>query len=423
MGAIIIANGGKSMTDLEKKPVGRPKKVRDPELVKRQRITEVAQWVEDRYKTGGYKFDYGRTVFYIPTSEATMELSFEELEDDFFLESIQANFGKQRDIVKTVLRQILGRERKAYIKTITDVICAQTATEFRKKQANEQLGNLIYYMTGSRSELDIAVMRHFYWQVKRKLMGYPVVHHMMPFWYGNEQGSGKSTVIRWLVKPMKELSIEQTFDVFMDSRRTGAFEKYFVLFLDEMSAASKTDMATIKGIVTGERVGHRKLYASEEGAVRINTTLIGAANKPLYELLKDDHMRRFWQINVQAKADVVKRWGDLRALDYSLLWDCISHEDECPLLPYLAQIDIIQQDLSTNRLPMRFVEDRLDISNDVEERVTPSDLYVWFTRYCRDLGVEENRIEKERVFLLSLKDSPIQKIKTGGLVKYKCKLK
>ena len=63
--------------------------------------------------------------------------------------------------------------------------------------------------------LDIAVVKHFVWQVKRKLIGLPVDHHIMPILFG-KSGGGKSVAIHKLVEPLKELTLETNMSVFQD---------------------------------------------------------------------------------------------------------------------------------------------------------------------------------------------------------------
>ena len=385
-------------------------------------LSSVADWVRATYDSYDFEFVYDRQVFIQRVGKSRKELSLSELEDIFFLGAVDVGLGKQKDIIRAVLRQVVAQECAYYVSTITDNLCASPSAQ-EKQNGLENLRELIFLMTGKESPLDVAVMRHFFWQIKRKLLGREVVYHMMPFWYGAEQGSGKSTVLRRLIEPLQSLSSEQNFNVFVDARRAGAFQQYYALFLDEMGEASKADMSTIKAIISGNRMGHRRLFENNEGAIRINTTLIGAANRPLNELLKDDYMRRFWQINVQRKELITPNFPRLSALDYSAMWASVDLNEDCPILPHLSQIDSTQLDLTTKRLSARFLQERCDLGEDVEERVSGEDLYELYCAYCRELGVEDARWESKRTFLINVNQTSIIKQKINGLFKYRAKIK
>lgn len=382
----------------------------------RARQARLEKWCHQVYQSLNPEFIYARNMFLIEHNGVIDDYSIQRLEDYFFLRALREGFGKHKDVCRVAVREILRIERAKVRLAMMTQLCPETLSSERREFGEQQLSEFLFYMTGKRSELDFAVMKHFFWQVKRKLRNLPVDHHMMAFFYGNEQGSGKSTSIRRLLAPLNDLALEENFNVFTDARRTTSFERYYVLFLDEMGEASKADMATVKGIITGERVGHRKLYQDDEASVQINTTLIGASNKPLHQLLKDDHMRRFWQINVQSKATLVTLFPQLKALNYASMWDSVHHDDPCTIGSLLTRLEALQVDLTSNRLSKRFYNDWLDPSPDA--RVSPETLYHWFETYCRALGVEEGRWESKQIVWRELSAYGVQKVKSGGCMKY-----
>lgn len=388
----------------------------------RFRQARLEKWCHQVYQSLNPEFVYARNMFLIEHNGVIDDYSIQRLEDYFFLRALREGFGKHKDVCRVAVREILRMERAKVRLAMMTQLCPKTLSSERREFGEQQLSEFLFYMTGKRSELDFAVMKHFFWQVKRKLKNMQVEYHMMPFFYGAEQGSGKSTSIRKLLTPLNDLALEENFNVFADSRRAMSFERYYVLFLDEMGDASKADMATVKGIITGERLGHRQLYQDDETSVQVNTTLIGASNKPLHQLLKDDHMRRFWQINVQSKATVIMHFPLLKTLNYASMWDSVHHDDPCVIGTMLSRIEAHQVDLTVNRLSRRFYDEWLDCS-DVTVRNAPETLYAWFEIYCRALGVEEGRWESKQAFWREISSYGVQKVKSGGRMLYCAQLR
>ena len=113
----------------------------------------------------------------------------------------------------------------------------------------DRLADWVRAATGAVSPLDLAVMRHFIWQVKRKLLGLPVEHHMMPILYGRT-GGGKSVAVHKLLEPVKEVTLCRDMSVFSDSFGRRQFARNFVMFFDEMEKCCGVDVNALKNIIT-----------------------------------------------------------------------------------------------------------------------------------------------------------------------------
>lgn len=188
----------------------------------------------------------------------------------------------------------------------------------------EELERLQLALSGQYSKLDLAVLKHFVWQVRRKLFGFQVNNHLMPVLYG-PQGSGKSRAIEKLLAPLSSLVLQTTVGEITDERLQPQLAYYYVAFLDEMAGAKKADIEALKRIVTAPTIKVRKLHTHDLIPILQNCTFIGATNKELRSQIKDSTgMRRFFELGTLKRID----WEAINKVDYLKLWKSIDENIE-----------------------------------------------------------------------------------------------
>ena len=104
-------------------------------------------------------------------------------------------------------------------------------------------------LTGQNSPLDIAVMKHFIWQVKRKLGGLSVENHIMPIIYG-KSGIGKSYAVSKLIEPLIDVALQTDMSIFSDQFSKRAFSRNYLVFFDELNGSDNADINAMKQIIT-----------------------------------------------------------------------------------------------------------------------------------------------------------------------------
>lgn len=196
-------------------------------------------------------------------------------------------------------------------------------------------------VTGKEDPVDIAVMKHWIWQVRRKLFGLPVEHHLMPIFTGHP-GSGKSTAITKFLKPIEELRALRDADILQDERQSSVLARSYVIFFDEMPKVAATDRDCIKNRITSETVSWRKLGTNTHVTRRNVASFIGAANEDVASLLYDPTgMRRFYEFQALPLLD----WNAVNGIDYWAMWKGVDHTEASPLLAHLAEIKKRQEGL------------------------------------------------------------------------------
>lgn len=182
-----------------------------------------------------------------------------------------------------------------------------------------QLQNWLIGVTGSCNPIYLGVMKHFMWQVKRKMNGQDVVNHLCPILFG-AQGCGKSTAVKRLLAPIADMTMKQQPKESVDLRNSAALNTHFVVFWDEMPQMEKVDLASLKDIVSSELVSFRPLYTNNSKKVLQNCTFIGASNFCVADNIKDNSGgRRFAEIICSDKSDRKL----INTIDYVEMWQSI----------------------------------------------------------------------------------------------------
>lgn len=219
----------------------------------------------------------------------------------------------------------------------------------------------VHAVTGNTDEVDRAVIAHFLWQVKRKLYGLPVEHHLMPLLHGG-QGSGKTTAVMRLLAPMEEFTdLPGDLAVLGDTRELFRLNSSFVLFFDEMARANRVDVESLKNRITQDTLRWRALSLNRISVGANNATFIGATNTNLTDLIYDPTgVRRFYQIECQNPAN----WEVINSLDYFALWQSIDESGPAPVLTVLDALKERQEAMRPKDSAEEFLAARCDVGGD-----------------------------------------------------------
>jgi predicted kinase len=243
--------------------------------------------------------------------------------------------------------------------------------------------------------------------VKRKIDRMPVTDHLMPVILG-AQGTGKSTLIRQMLKPINELWVPSDFKQITDDRNTMLWKNY-AIFLDEMGWASKSDMDTVKNIITADTLNRRIMQTTKYNVVAQNATFIGAANaNELADLIRDvSGTRRFVSLNMKTQAD----WQLINAIDWQEVWQSVDHAACDPMAGFRGVLGAVQE-ADRTKTP---VESWLDSLNPKTSLTgfKPSTLIGFgreMKRRCADETGRFIRSEKDNMAVFQWRDSKLTKI-------------
>ena len=317
--------------------------------------------------------------------------------DQFYLSGIAT----PSDVVVEHIRDFSERHLKTQLtKSIIESVLGKMKFEAKQLRFNElkeyikftsasfNFEDLLIAVTGKADPIEVGIMKHFLWQVKRKMWEQPVENHIMPVFVG-KSGCGKSHAISRMLSPIKDITyMDGDFKKLVDSRESFALIHNFVYFMDEMSKADKADVETIKNKITSPIIQYRKLGTNANETGPNNATFIGASNLDLEYVIKDTtSVRRFYQLTTLDKMN----WEAINSFDFLQMWRSI---DEARDITYIKEfwddLVIAQQKFKTKSLVELFLlEDAPGLNSEgVGEKIQQLKLYTRFDEYRNASGYQ-----------------------------------
>ncbi len=283
------------------------------------------------------------------------EILFEDIMNDLKLSFDKSAQRVQAAVVK-ILRLYDAQEKTAYLaKVISEPSSSDTEV------APELLVNWLRAMTGIREpgEAHKNAIKHFIWQVKRKIKGLDVIHHLMINFLG-PQGTGKTYSIERLYAPIANyVSTGLTVDDLTDQKFAKSLKNNYIVFLDELARASNKEAAHFKSLMTRKVNDQRVLFSTNFDRLKHNATFISATNVSLREILPDaTGQRRFYEMDClgkhNAEISLQERHAFLPA-DMSPLWRAIPFSDASAPY-YKASVEEFEQKQEELRTESMFEE-------------------------------------------------------------------
>lgn len=279
-----------------------------------------------------------------------------------FLDLMQIGIKFSRQLVAMLVDLWIDSQPKYYIEAIKERVAF--------KGNNVGMEIYIKALTGETDVLDVAVMNHFIWQVKRKLLKMPVTGHIMPVMVG-ESGSGKSTALFKLLSPLGDLIKTSQLTTLADSREYAIFTRYYVVCFDEMAKAARADVESLKQMITSDTVNYRLLGTNSQMTGRNVSTFIGTSNNDVQDTIKDPtSARRYYQLNCQERCD----WETINAINYGDLWTAVDPLQDSPLNAHSSSVLNAQEAIRFKTSVEEWALERELISDD-DGRLTNDELY------------------------------------------------
>lgn len=238
---------------------------------------------------------------------------------------------------------------------------------------------------------EVAVLKHFLWQVKRKMFNKEVKDHMMIILNG-PQDKGKSTAIRKLLESLNDLQCESNLDTVTDTRSALSLSKFLVFFFDELQKIEKTDINALKGIITSKTVSYRPMGTNEIVPVNNKSTFIATINGYMDEKIVDSTgMRRFYQLTFRDNVDSTI-WEQINNFNYIELWNSIDeNQDNTFVREFKEEITELQKTYIINEPIQEFIEETelTPINNELHE-ISLDDVYGSWSNWCNKNGMKVN---------------------------------
>lgn len=382
-----------------------PYKTKKIETTDEERVIE---WLQQKgvQKIAGNKYNWGKKI-----------ADFNILNDFIYLDFDKTPNPIRIDKIKIILEKWDDEEGQKII----DYISTFYPNLAYSKENEEFWNNLSLIICNEINLQYIAVLKHFFWQVKRKMRGLNVWEHMMPVFSGKSK-SGKTTLIEKIMLPIKEFTeTAQSLETFSTPKESYRFCERFILFHDEMAKAKKTELEQIKNKITSKEISYQMFYKQKTATARNLSTQIGASEKPLSDLIVDySMMRRFFEVKTLEKMDLQK----ILKLDFCEAFKSVNEYEDHPLTSIYKQIEDAQMELVSKSAVKVWLEERCDIDPVGDKWISVDDSFdnfaSWFGNNNHNPFGNKIIFSKElsRVLLQDYKINKdlIQKKKTGKRV-------
>ncbi len=221
-----------------------------------------------------------------------------------------------------------------------------TFTEARKA-LELLLSPIVYGKRETTLQGDVLALLQWMVQVKKKMHDLPVDDHIFPIFYGKEQGTGKSRLVKLLCTNVFGRGWVDVAkgEALTDERNTHSYVGCLVLNAEEMAKFDAKTLESVKAMITAEYMSSRILATEKRPRSEVRCSLIGSANRHISTVFRDSGMRRFYQINFPAKSYMRKNvWPKWAEFDFIKLWRMI---DETQPMPSIVLYDEWQEHVST----------------------------------------------------------------------------
>ena len=309
-----------------------------------------------------------------------------------YLAQIRAHNALEKTKATNLRNNITPVQEKVLQKALNEIINTKKI-EFRAKiiqsfkcttEDQTLVKQYVKALTGSENADDVAILSHWMWQVKNKMLDQNPSYHIMPIFYG-KQGGGKTVAMTKLIAPINNFRLNISLDQMTDDRYFKSMSENYVIVFDEMQGAERSDIDALKKQVTIDYNDYRPMGTNDVFKVKQACSFIGATNRPVAEQIVDSSgMRRFWQVDCQDKLD----WDAISGIDYDLMWKGIDENKTDGYI--LSQIDSIsakqQQMVAKDDLTVFMEELGLDVTKGVFKDVPTSELYEEYKQFCSKGG-------------------------------------
>lgn len=292
----------------------------------------VREWLKSWVESNSVTLDYLTDTLSIRGKKTAFDVAFAKVILD--AQEMRATFPE--GLIKHALTEWSDQQRDAVLAR------HRKRVAFRENLGDAELRRWVRAVTGDEKPLDVAVMKHFVWQVKRKLYELPVEHHLMVVVLG-KTGAGKSEAIRKLIGPLRELTdCPQDMAFVNDERQAFRLTRCYIMFVDEMGKADRVCVDTLKRSITGDTSSYRQLGFNRLVSGCNVATFIGATNRDVSDVIYDPTgMRRFYQMTSLDRID----WDVVNSIDYEAVWASVDHEVPPPIIPVLDELKGAQEGL------------------------------------------------------------------------------
>lgn len=349
--------------------------------------------------------------------------------DELLLEVKAAGVKLTKADAERALRKIVRKEQLERRSAVLDPLLAPFQKEDHEKAGAEW--DRLAFIFEMDAHMSSSILQHYVWQVKRKALGHPVIHHLMPIVFSQLQGTGKTTFALKFLSPLEELATGPVLLSDFADHRSGDIYRYPAVLVDDVDSLPPSQVPALKSLLTSEHIRRRRLGTSLTSKYRQKATLFGTANNDISDLVFDDTgHRRFamlpYRNGAPTKGGDPAVWEIVDSIDYLLLWRSVDAFDPSPIVPYINELVLHQKASRPDVLKSWLIGLDLDSEEfgkfQTKHGVPAQTLYKLFCVQTGEATISITHFGNEMLRLMSDSSAPFRrKIRTRDGIVYQRK--
>lgn len=209
------------------------------------------------------------------------------------------------DEVKTAVTVMAMKKQQEALKKMVDNI----KYDPKYVEAGERYLRALYgfFKPTASFEKWCMMLRHWAWQVKRKVFNLEVMNHIWINFMGGT-GLGKTTALKKMTSPLDDFVSQTTVaKLFDDTKEIKRLTENYVLIFDELALNVESETggtlnadqkAILKSMLSGDKLDARVYGTQQQSKRKITFSCISSANTHLYDVIFDEtSMRRFYEFD------------------------------------------------------------------------------------------------------------------------------
>lgn len=327
-----------------------------------------------------------------------------ELQNAIRAYAIDCNLGRaaKMDDIRCLLADMAMRNNEKQISEIASRIKYDASCIAAADEALNSLHDT--WMIQQDQETFRTIMRHWCWQVKRKLMDLPTEWSLWVNLYGGT-AIGKTTFLNDFAEPFGDFALTTSISKLLDEERQMLkLTSSYIINLDELSInnretqyadkenqLNRDQQATLKSLLTQTRMQTRIMGGQRQTTRRLTFSCISSANEHLPDIIYDEKtMRRYYEFECKRERIVDFSPMDEIKKHISDIWKSVDETLEhgywnpnCPVWEKTRA----EQDAyyPTNTTTGMWIKEEGVVSCSKDESETDS-LYEEYRNFCKDHG-------------------------------------
>lgn len=232
-----------------------------------------------------------------------------ELQNTIRAYALELGLGKvaKMDDIRCLLTDMAMRDNEEQVAKISETIKYDATLVQVADEALDNLHDL--WKVKQDTETFRTMMRHWVWQVKRKLLDLPTEWSIWLNFYGGT-AIGKTTFLNDFAKPFGDFALTTSISKLLDEERQMLkLTSSYIINLDELSVNNRETLyadkenqlnrdqqATLKSLLTQTRMQTRIMGGQRQTTRRLTFSCISSANEHLFDIIYDEKtMRRYYE--------------------------------------------------------------------------------------------------------------------------------